>query len=248
MDEKELNKYKKAEKIINPNDLTESKTIKFRKNKKVSIDVKYQKRLDTVEEAASYFEKYGVRNKDGGRTIGRNDQLIKQYMNRLYSILESIGMPSDDRVKYRSDGELVAFNSDEMGYHLSVYLMTDKFANIPNVQRIGKLLTKFRNIKASLQKGEFEAVVNSLLFAIEEYSNIILISIEGDIVPHTTGAATQKRMEDKQKRINDSHALADKIKEINPHLSKSALAKRISEKTGWSIETVRQVYLKDYQK
>jgi hypothetical protein len=247
MVEKELKKYKSAKKIINENDLTESKTVKYRKNKKISIDVKYQKRLDTLEARSSYIEQYGVKNDSGSYTVGGNEQLIKGYMNKLYNILDSLGMPSDDSVDYKLDGNIVAFDSDEMGYRLGAYLMTERFNNIPNVHRIGWLLARFNNIKISLEKSDFATVANSLLFAIEEYSNIILISIEGDIVPHSTQAATQERVAAKQQRIGESHNLADKIKVDHPHLkTKSDLAREINKKTGWSFHIIRQEYLKDY--
>lgn len=248
MDEKELKKYKKAKKTINVNDLTESKTVKYRKNKKTSIDVKYEKKLITSEDARLVFEKYGTKNDNGSFTMGGNDQVIECYMNKLYSILESIGVPSDDTVKYKKDGYIIELDSDVEGYRLAPYLQTDKFANIPNVHRIGRLLGTFYHIKIHLSKGNLVTVVNSLLHAIEAYSNIILISIEGDIVPHTTQAATQEKMLAKTERIKLAFRLADEIRKKKPNLkTKSDIARVIAKKTDWAFETIRQDYLKEYE-
>lgn len=247
MDEKLLKKYKKAVKVVNSANLKVSKLIKYRKNKKPSIDVRYETRLTTPEDSRLYSEKYGTLNDDGSYQHGGNDQLIRYYMNKLYSILASLGLPSDDAVKYKLDGTTVAIDSDEEGYQVWAYLMLPKFANIPNVHRIGWLLARFYNIKLSLSKGDLNNVVNSLLFAIDEYSNIILISIEGDIVPHTTHAATEERMSAKRENIKLAHSLADAIRKETPHLNtKSGIAKSIAKEKGWSVHTIRQVYLKDY--
>jgi hypothetical protein len=247
MDEKSLKKYKEAKRIKNPDNLKESKLIKYRKNKKPSIDVKFETKLRTPEDRKLTFEKYGTRNDDGSYTTEGNDQLIKQYMNKLYSILESLGLPSGDTVKYRFDGSTVAVDSNEEGYRVWAYLMLPKFANIPNVHRIGWLLGIFYNIKLSLSKGDLTNVVNNLLFAIEEYSNIILISIEGDITPHTTQAATEERVLAKRERIKLAYSLADNILKEHPHIkTKTGIARIISRTTGWSRHTIRQDYLKDY--
>jgi hypothetical protein len=126
-------------------------------------------------------------------------------------------------------------------------LMLPKFTNIPTVHRIGWLLGRFYNIKLSLGKGDLTNAANSLLFAIEEYSNIILISIEGDIVPHTTHAATDKKVFDKGEKIKLAHTLADEILKNKPHIkTKSHIARLIAKEKGWSFDSIRQVYLKDY--
>jgi hypothetical protein len=247
MDDKELKKYKKSQRIHNVNDLTESKTIKYRKNKKRSIDVKYEKRLITPEDRKLVFEKHGIKNNDGSYTMGGSAQLIEEYMNKLYGILKSIGVPSDDRVKYKLDGSIVPLDTED-AYRVWAYLGTDKFVKIPNVHRIGWLLARFYNIKLNLASGDLITAVNSLLFAIEEYKNIILISIEGDIVPHTTQAATQEKMLAKSERIKLAFSLADDARKLNPNLkTKSAIARVISTKTPWAFETIRQDYLKEYE-
>mgnify|MGYP003629425444 CR=1 FL=1 len=247
MDEKSLKGHKTADRVKNPTNFKESKLIKYRKNKKASIDVKFETKLITSEDTRLIFEKYGSKNDDGSFTIGGNDQLIKEYMDKLYSILKSLGLPSDDTVKYKPDGSVVALDSDERGCRVWVYLRNERYANIPNVHRIGWLLGRFYNIKLSLSRGDLKSVVNSLLFAIEEYSNIILISIEGDIVPHTTQAATEERIFAKSERIRKTYKLADEILKEKTHIkTKSDIARLIAKQTGWSIHTIRQDYLKDY--
>jgi hypothetical protein len=248
MDEKYLKGYKAIIKERNPNNLNESKTIKFRKNKnKQSIDVRYEKQLNTPKERAEHFEKTGVKNEDGSITVGGNDQMITHYIDKLYSILDTLGLPSDDTVWYKTDGSIVPYGSDQGGRRLCVYLLLDRFENIPNVHRIGELLRSFNSVKNDIDEGNFERASNSLLHAIEKYSNIILISVEGDIVPHTTHAASEERTLAKVKRIKLAYRLADEIRKENPHLNtKSDIARLIAKKKDWSFDTIRQVYLKDY--
>ncbi|PKG37639.1 hypothetical protein [Psychromonas sp. Urea-02u-13] len=243
MDDNEIKKYKKSDKIFNPTDLRQSKTIKFRKNKKPSIDVKYETQLTTAEQKQALYQKHGEKNDDGSYSMGSNLQSINQYTNRLLEILKGLNLPTDVNVAYRQDGTTVPVGE---GMALGVYLYEKKFANVPNVNRIGWLLNLFYNIKIYINKGDFENACNQLIEAISQYSDIILISIEGDIVPHETQRATRERKKGKENRVLEAKRQADELRKSRPNISISEMAKIIGPKMGVAASTVRQRYLSGY--
>jgi hypothetical protein len=251
MDDKELNKYKPATIERDVNNLRKCKLTRYRKNKKPSIDVVHSIERTTAEERKAHFEKVGVKNSNGSFTIGGNEQMINHYESVLYSMLEKAGLPTDNTVKYKSDGTVIPFDSNnpyEWNYELIGYLISDRFNRIPNVTRIAKLLSSFKYIRLKLAEGKHEMACNSLLHAIHEYTSIRIINLESNFKHYSTTEASKEKTKSKENNTAESIKLAKEFLAKNPRLSKLALAKKISKEKGWGVETIRQEYLKGLKK
>jgi hypothetical protein len=142
-----------------------------------------------------------------------------------------------------SDG-CVAGKGDPNGKLLRCHIHDD-YPDVPNAKRIGWFLIQVWNLELDLSKKDYKSAIDMLLRMIEGYSNIVLVSIESNIVVHSTQEGAREKALQGERSMQ---LVFEEAAKLPQHLSKTRMAELIAPKVNLSVAHIRNKILPHYKK